>query len=537
VPPLKPHKLIAAVLSLCLVLSSCSSSAATSEEDDEVADVSSEDSIVIEAPEDETENEGYSEADNVFTLNYDSTASPNPLYGMNTYNNDIFSLVYEGLFKLNSSLEPEPVLCDSYTTDDGITFTFKLKSGVKFHDGKTLTASDVEYTINRAAGSPKYSSRFKSVIAVNAKDDETLVIILSSANYSFPALLDVPIIESGAGDESSPAGTGPYVLKTGGRTSYLSAFSSYRDYSSLPIDTIYLTELEPLELSENFSSHAIDLISYDPTGIMDINVHSDYETRHYATTNLVYIGFNLSSGITANTSFRNAIRYLVDTNTIYNDIYSSAATLSPLILSPVLSYYDSSWADGIGYSRQSFGEYITEAGFSDWDNDGFLESPTYGKFTITIIVNSESTAKVEIANLIATELKNNGISAEVIPLQWTRYVENLTAGTFNLYIGEARIPADFDLSSLLTTGGSLNYGSIDDDQYKTLIKSFLGASEEDKSSCAKELCDYVSDNIPIIPILYKDYAVISHIGVVSDLVPSLSGIFSGISSCTINLNS
>jgi ABC-type oligopeptide transport system substrate-binding subunit len=116
-------------------------------------------------------------------------------------------------------------------------------------------------------------------------------------------------------------------------------------------------------------------------------------------------------------------------------------------------------------------------------------------------------------------------------------VENLTAGTFNLYIGEARIPADFDLSSLLTTGGSLNYGSIDDDQYKTLIKSFLGASEEDKSSCAKELCDYVSDNIPIIPILYKDYAVISHIGVVSDLVPSLSGIFSGISSCTINLNS
>lgn len=532
----KRYNFIAAAIALSLLLAGCAKNTDTFSDNDSQSDIdASDNAVIIEAPSDETENTGYTAADSVFTLNYNSTASLNPLYGLNTYNNDVFSLVYEGLFRLNNEFEPEPVLCSDYSTSDGITFTFTLVPGVKFHDGEELTASDVEYTINRAAGSSKYSSRLKSVIAVNARDDQTLVITLSSANYGFPALLDIPIIENGSGGDSCPAGTGPYMVKKSGNSVYLTAFSSYRDAGNIPIDNIYLTELEPSELSEAFSGRVIDILDYDPTGNMSFNIHTDYETRRYNTTDFIYMGFNTSSGVTSSSAFRKAISRLVDIDTICTSVYENAVVASPLILSPALSYYDKEWEKDIGYSRQSFAEYIMESGFTDSDNNGFWESPSYGNFTLTIIVNSESDAKIAVANMIATELKNNGISAEVISLSWDRYVENLTAGTFNMYIGEAKIPADFNFTELLTYGGSLNYGKIDSESYQALIRSFLAAAADEKTDAAKSLCSYVAEEAPIVPIAYKEYAVISHIGVISGLVPSQTGIFSGITECSINM--
>ena len=225
----------------------------------------------------------------------------------------------------------------------------------------------------------------------------------------------------------------------------------------------------------------------------------------------------------------------MDIASICSEVLKSTVTKSPLVLSPELSCYDDSWESPVYYSRQEFSDYVKSSGLSDYDNDGFFESPVYGDFTITIIVNSESDSKVEIANRLATSLKNNGISAEVVPLSWPRYVENLTAGTYNVYIGEVRLPADFDLGELLSPSGSINYGDIEDETYTELIDAFLASTGDKKVSTAEALCSYAAEDSSIIPIAYKKHTVATHIGVVSGLTPSVSGIFSRITECSISM--
>ena len=67
--------------------------------------------------------------------------------------------MYEGLFALkDKSLSPQPVLCETWETSDGIHYTITLKEGVTFHNGSALTAQDAAYSINEARSSSKYSS-------------------------------------------------------------------------------------------------------------------------------------------------------------------------------------------------------------------------------------------------------------------------------------------------------------------------------------------------------------------------------------------
>src|SRR6478735_3490688 len=93
------------------------------------------------------------------------------------------SNVYEALFQLTDAGTVEPQLVDSYTaSDDGLTYTFKLKPGVKFHSGDPLTAADVKYSIERVTAEASKSSRKKSlstITGIETPDDQTVVITLS----------------------------------------------------------------------------------------------------------------------------------------------------------------------------------------------------------------------------------------------------------------------------------------------------------------------------------------------------------------------
>ena len=81
--------------------------------------------------------------------------------------------------------------------------------------------------------------------------------------------------------------------------------------------------------------------------------------------------------------------------------------------------------------------------------------------TVTLLVNQENTFKVSAAEHIAQALSDFDLQIQVEALPWEEYAAALAAGNFDLYYGEVRLPANWDLSALVGTGGSLNYGSPD----------------------------------------------------------------------------
>ena len=123
--------------------------------------------------------------------------------------------VFEGLVKPDSEGNLNDAVAESHTiSEDGKVYTFTLRDGVKFHDGTTVTAEDVKYSIDRCAdtsnGDPLVSA-FLAIDSVNILDEKTVEIVLKDGNTDFLPYLTAAIIPAANEDpESNPIGTGPY---------------------------------------------------------------------------------------------------------------------------------------------------------------------------------------------------------------------------------------------------------------------------------------------------------------------------------------
>ncbi len=139
------------------------------------------------------------------------------------------------------------MLCRSWTSSDGLNFNFEIKDGIAFHDGTVMTADDVVYSINKARMAGPYVNRLNCISDVFSENG-LVKITLSRPNMQLPALLDIPIMKSGTGDDGIPVGTGPYMYGETADYRFLSAFPQYRDFPSLPIQRLYLKEYETEDL-------------------------------------------------------------------------------------------------------------------------------------------------------------------------------------------------------------------------------------------------------------------------------------------------
>src|SRR3954449_9792027 len=125
--------------------------------------------------------------------------SLNPFLGIQAPSYEMWGLTYDYLTGYSmTDMSSEPGLATKWTTsDDGLTWTFTVRSGVKFSDGVPLTAADVAYTFNRVlhgtAESTNWISYLKGVTSVTAPDDTTLVMKLKQPSATLP-LLPIPIV-------------------------------------------------------------------------------------------------------------------------------------------------------------------------------------------------------------------------------------------------------------------------------------------------------------------------------------------------------
>ncbi|MEM8775139.1 MAG: ABC transporter substrate-binding protein [Pseudomonadota bacterium] len=129
-------------------------------------------------------------------------------------------MFYGSLTRLTESLGWEPELAESIEANaDATEWTFKIRQGVEFHDGKTLTADDVIYTMNRHLGADSISKAASLVAMVDRWEkvnDYEVKAVLNSPNADLPIALGTfhfKILQDGATDFSTAVGTGPYKVK------------------------------------------------------------------------------------------------------------------------------------------------------------------------------------------------------------------------------------------------------------------------------------------------------------------------------------
>ena len=131
----------------------------------------------------------------------------------------VYANIFEGLTRIDESGAVKPALAESWTiSEDGLTYSFKLRENIKFHDGSDFEASDVVFSIERARGEESVNAQkalFEPIESVSAKGDHMVEIKLKrpTGNMLFnlgwgDAIIVAP--ESAETNKTNPVGTGPF---------------------------------------------------------------------------------------------------------------------------------------------------------------------------------------------------------------------------------------------------------------------------------------------------------------------------------------
>ena len=454
-----------------------------------------------------------------FTLAYYPNYSIHPALAENRANLALAPLLYESLFTVDGSFQAVPELCESYSTsEDGLTWTFTLHSGVVFSDGTPLTGTIAAAALNTALGSgSRYSGRISGLQSITGSD-QNVVISLTRPNGNLPVLLDIPI-SLGSGD--TPLGTGPYVLTEENNSHQLAARSDWWQNKSVPFQTICLSDIQQADdLIAAFDSGAVTLLDADLTATNALGYSGSYEVWDYHTTTLVYLGFNTTKGYCKDASVRKALSTGIDRESIATIPYARHAAASSLPIHPASSLFDAALADETDYDPDALVETLADL-------------PQQQK-PLKLVVNSENNAKVSTAEYIAYQLETAGIAVEVEKLPWDSYLSALANGSFDLYLAEVMLTADFDLSALLSSSGTLNYGRWSSEQTDSLLSQLRAASTSQRAQSAASLLTHLNEQVPIAPICFKHGSVLTQWGRLSGLDPVQNNVFCGLESWTLD---
>lgn len=497
-------------------------------------------------------------ADNVFSLPLDYDQSLNPIKSKSTLNQLVDCLVYDRLFEVDENFNvTSRILSDWYyskSEDSPGVWVLKVKEGIQMHDGSTLTAADVAYSVSCVftSGSAYYQQQIGRVYS-SAFNGEVYLATAGADNAQLPQRMSIPVIKSGSVGEDIPAGSGPYMYNEDRTT--LVKFDGYENSENLPLDEVQLRPYRGMEeLITEFESGLIDLVVNDPTGIYNMGYGGKNEKRVITTSNLHYIGFNSASRFFRYDAYRYAMNWIINRDRIVSDTLDGNAVATVFPIHPNSSLYDTELAAQYSYDPARCLMELERGGCRDLDADGMLEFALSGMkvdVEINFVVCADNAAKVQEARKIAEDMEAIGLYVNLRELTWKNYVAALKTGYIDsdaenpeiqvdMYLAEVALTGDWDILTLISgdweEDGTLNYGGWDISELQLLTESYLGANDDDRATAVRDWLQYLTTTTPILPVCFETRDVISHLGVIYGMSPTQYDVFNNFAAWSVHLD-
>ncbi len=248
------------------------------------------------------------------------------------------NMIYSGLTRFNEQLEALPALAEVFSSDDQATWYFRLRDGVTFHDGKSLHADDVVYSLMRhkdksvASKVAAVAQQFVSARSLSANEVE---LQLDGPNADLPKVLATShflILQNNTTDFSTAAGTGPYTLQEfipGVRT-IVERNESYWVPGKPYLDSIELIGIsdETARVNSLLSGDVQMVLAVNPRSIRQVEETYGYavkETPSGLFTDLIMRVDNYPGN---NPDFINAMKYLFDRDVVKRALFRGYATVA-----------------------------------------------------------------------------------------------------------------------------------------------------------------------------------------------------------------
>lgn len=433
----------------------------------------------------------------------------NPYKSADYINQNIFDLIYQGLFAVDADYKAYPVLCKSYTmSKDMKTYTFYLQQAT-FPDGDEVTAGDVVACLKAAMNSEIYKGRFGYVKSVAVSDDGGVTVTLATPYAQLPLLLDMPIIKQSQLDAERPLGTGPYLYENFNEQLRLRRRTDWWCAAALPVTAEHIQLVEGkgiAHLRDEFEFSDLGLVTADPGNSGYVDYHSDYELWDCENGIFLYLGCNSRSGVFSNKALRTALIHAVNRDELVENYYRGFAYSAVLPASPQSPWYSAALAQKYGFDPARLTQAVTDAGYQGRE--------------VKLLVNSEDTTRLRMARSIARELSLSGLKVITSELSGEDYRNALKWGSYDLYLGQTRLSANMDLSAFFSAEGTLSFGGMSDTAIYALCLDAL-ANEGNYYTLHQK----VLEDGTLCPILFRSYAVYAQRGMFTDLTPARDSVF------------
>lgn len=460
------------------------------------------------AIQDTTSPEGES-AEQELVLVYYPDKTMNPYTCTDFTNRALFSLIYQGLFTVDSDYNVHPILCSSYVVaDDMRTYEFYIDNAT-FSDGTPVTVDDLYSSLEAARVSKVYKGRFQYVRSLRKNDNGGITIQLGTPYENFPILLDVPIVKASEIYADRPLGTGPYYLEDSNSGMRLRKRTDWWCETEMAVtaSSITLREAESAtQIRDAFEFSDVGLVCANPGVDSYADYRCDYELWDCENGVFLYIVCNMESKIFSVPSVRSALTHAIDRDRIVSKFYKGYAHSATLPASPLSPYYNQRLASEYGYDPTKFIQAL---------NDNYLSGSP-----IRILVNKHDTLRLRIAREIGKMMTDCGLVVEMIETTGDDYYYYLYVKSFDIYVGQTRLSHNMDLTAFFGPNVSMDYGGITDAAIYAMCREAL-ANKGNYINLHK----MVADDGRLCPILFQTYSIHATRGLLTGLSPARDQVF------------
>ena len=381
--------------------------------------------------------------------------------------NDGFSLranrlIYSRLVEADENMQIHPGLAESWQQLDDKTMQFKLRKGIKFHNGDDFTAEDVKFSFERMMNSPRIAFVLPPIERIDIVDDYTVNIVTKTpfgpllAHLSHPALGMVSkklLTENPEALKEKPIGTGSYKFKEWiyGDKLVLEKNEDFYDKNERRLKyIIFKNVVEASNRAIGLETGEID-IATPISSVDEENIKNNPKLQLLTKPSISYsyIGMNMTKAPLNDIRVRKAINYAIDKQAIIDVILNGNGKIATSPIAPgVFGFTDKT--KNYEYNVEKAKELMKEAGYENG-------------FTTSILVFSGE-ANTQTAEIVQAYLKEIGIDLKIEIVEVSAYWDMTERGVHNLFLGSWGVvtgDADYGLYAMYHSSAKGGAGNRD----------------------------------------------------------------------------
>ena len=421
--------------------------------------------------------------------------------------------MYEGLLKYgDNNTEVEPCLAESWeVSEDGLTYTFKLRQGVKFHDGTDFNAEAVKYnvdrqTVNKTEDMLYADFVFGDVAECNVNDDYTVEIVLNKVSTPFlnnlAMSLGAPMVSPTACEANNnnlneaPCGTGPYKFVRWDKNEavVMERNEDYWGEKGVAKQIVFKTITDNSARVVALTNGEVDIIDGIDANVVDQVTSAGALLNMAEGMNINYLAYN-TQRIT-DPEVRKALSQAVNVPELVASLYRGYASEATSILPTFMPGYSAD-VKQVSYDPEAAAQTLADKGVTELHMLAYTNPRPYNTAT-----------GQTLAEALQGYYEKVGVTCSIDSYDWTTYKEKVGTGDYDVclygWIGDNGDPDNF-MNLLASEDIEINVAQYSDEEFNTMLAEAASTPNgEERNAIYAQMEQKIADECVWLPISHQE---------------------------------